>query len=60
LDKTTPMGALMDRFEHLKASICAKVERPLPVIKHQFGYMKVRYPGAGQEHGAVAYAVCAE
>jgi len=45
LDKSTPMGAVMDKLEHLKASIRAKVEHPFRVIKRQFGHMKVRYRG---------------
>ncbi len=39
------MGAVMDKLEHVKASIRAKVEHPFRVIKHQFGYVKVRYRG---------------
>jgi len=45
LDKATPMGAVLDKLEHLKASIRAKVEHPFRVIKRQFGYVKVRYRG---------------
>lgn len=45
LDKVTPMGAVLDKLEHLKASIRAKVEHPFRVIKRQFGYVKVRYRG---------------
>ena len=45
LDKSTPMGAIMDKLEKTKASIRAKVEHPLRVIKRQFGYVKVRYRG---------------
>jgi IS5 family transposase len=45
LDKATPMGAVLDKLEHLKTSIRAKVEHPLRVIKRQFGYVKVRYRG---------------
>ena len=45
LDKATPMGTIMDKLEHVKASIRAKVEHPFRVIKRQFGYMKVRYRG---------------
>lgn len=39
------MGALLDKLEHVKARIRAKVEHPLRVIKSQFGHMKVRYRG---------------
>ncbi len=45
LDKSTPMGAIMDKLEHVKASIRAKVEHPFRVIKRQFGHVKVRYRG---------------
>jgi len=39
------MGAVMDKLEHVKASIRAKVEHPFRVIKRQFGHVKVRYRG---------------
>jgi IS5 family transposase len=45
LDKSTPMGAIMDKLEKTKASIRAKVEHPFRVIKRQFGFVKVRYRG---------------
>ena len=45
LDKSTPIGAIMDKLEKTKASIRAKVEHPFRVIKRQFGYVKVRYRG---------------
>jgi transposase, IS5 family len=45
LDKTQPLGKLMDDFERLKASIRAKVEHPFRVVKRQFGHVKVRYRG---------------
>ena len=45
LDKGHPMGALLDKLEHLKASIRAKVEHPFRVIKRQWGHTKVRYRG---------------
>ena len=45
LDKTRKLDALVDQIESLKASIRAKVEHPLRVIKRQFGHMKVRYRG---------------
>jgi IS5 family transposase len=44
-DKATPKGGIMDKLEQEKASICAKVEHPLRLIKRQFGYVKVRYRG---------------
>ena len=45
LDKDSPMGAVLDQLEHVKARIRAKVEHPFRVIKRQFGHMKVRYRG---------------
>ncbi|MDT4881438.1 IS5 family transposase ISPsp3 [compost metagenome] len=45
LDKATPMGAVLDKLEHLKASIRAKVEHPFRIIKRQFGHVKVRHHG---------------
>ena len=45
LDKSTPMGAILDKLEQTKARIRAKVEHPFRVIKQQFGYTKVKYRG---------------
>ena len=45
LDKESPMGAVLDQLEHVKARIRAKVELPFRVIKRQFGHVKVRYRG---------------
>jgi IS5 family transposase len=45
LDKTRKVDALVDQIESLKASILAKVEHPLRVIKRQFAHVKVRYRG---------------
>ena len=46
LDKdNSPVDALIDQVEKIKASIWAKVEHPFRVIKRQFGYVKVRYRG---------------
>ena len=45
LDKATPMGAIQDKLEQVKARIRAKVEHPFRVIKRQFGYVKVKYRG---------------
>jgi transposase, IS5 family len=45
LDKSTPMGEIMDKLEQTKARIRAKVEHPFRVIKRQFGFVKVRYRG---------------
>lgn len=45
MDKSTPMGAILEQLEKTKARIRAKVEHPFRVIKRQFGYVKVRYRG---------------
>ena len=45
LDKSSPMGVVLDQLEHIKARIRAKVEHPFRVIKRQFGYVKVKYRG---------------
>jgi IS5 family transposase len=45
LDKSNPIDVLSENIEKLKASIRAKVEHPFRVIKRQFGFVKVRYPG---------------
>ena len=45
LDKTKTSHALTDRIEKIKASILAKVEHPIRVIKCQFGHRKTRYRG---------------
>jgi transposase, IS5 family len=45
MDKSTPMGAILEQLEKTKARIRAKVEHPFRVIKRQFGYTKVRYRG---------------
>ena len=46
LDKAnSPIDALMDKIEKCKASIRAKVEHPFRVVKRQFGFARVRYPG---------------
>ena len=41
----SPIDALIDKIEKLKAGIRAKVEHPFRVIKRQFGFAKVRYRG---------------
>ena len=46
LDKAnSPVDALMDKVERLKANIQAKARHPFRVVKRQFGYVKVRYRG---------------
>jgi IS5 family transposase len=41
----TPLGELLEKIEHAKASIRAKVEHPFRVIKRQFGFLKTHYRG---------------
>jgi len=45
LEKDSPMGAVLEKLEKLKASVRAKVEHPFQVIKCQWGYRKTRYVG---------------
>ena len=45
LNKDNEADAMIDQAEKLKAGIRAKVEHPFRVIKHQFGFVKVRYRG---------------
>lgn len=44
LDKSA-VGELMERLEHTKASIRAKVEHPFHVVKNLFRHRKARYKG---------------
>ena len=44
LDKSA-VGELMEKPEHAKASIRAKVEHPFHVVKSLFGHRKTRYKG---------------
>jgi len=39
------LGRMMEKLEHLKASVRAKVEHPLHVIKNLFRHRKTRYRG---------------
>jgi transposase, IS5 family len=43
----------LERIEHFKASIRAKVEHPFRVIKRQFGLMKVRFKGLAKNEAHV-------
>ena len=45
LDKSKPMGEILEKLEKTKACIRAKVEHPFRVIKRQFGFVKVKYRG---------------
>ena len=41
LDKSTPMGAIMEKLKKAKANICAIGEHSFRVVKRQFGHVKV-------------------
>lgn len=41
----TPLGSPLERLEHTKASIRAKVEHPFHVVKNLFHHRKTRYKG---------------
>lgn len=43
--KKSLIGRLRRKIEYAKAQVRAKVEHPFRVIKHQFGYTKVRFRG---------------
>jgi IS5 family transposase len=45
LDKSMPLGEVMDLLEYAKASIRGKLKHPFRVIKRQFGHVKVHYRG---------------
>ncbi len=53
LDPDSPIDALCDKLERIKASIRAKVEHPFRVIKRQFGYTKTRYRGLAKNGAQV-------
>jgi IS5 family transposase len=53
LDPDSPIDALRDKLERIKASIRAKVEHPFRVIKRQFGYTKARYRGLAKNGAQV-------
>ena len=40
-----PLGDLLERIEHAKARIRAKVEHPFHVVKNLFHHRKTRYRG---------------
>ncbi|HEH9408460.1 TPA: hypothetical protein SIA33_001435 [Aeromonas salmonicida] len=44
--------------ERLKASLCAKIERPFRIIKCQFGLVKARYKRAGRKAITTGNAIC--
>jgi transposase, IS5 family len=44
-NKDNETDILIDKAEKLKTGIRSKVEYPFRVIKHKFGFLKVRYHG---------------
>lgn len=48
LDKSA-VGELMEKLEHTKASIRAKVEHPFHVVKNLFRYHKARHKGLAKD-----------
>lgn len=49
LSKTTA-GELMEKLEHAKADICAKVEHPFHVVKNLFMHRETRYRGMAKNN----------
>jgi IS5 family transposase len=45
LPKDSPLGAILEQLEQVKARIRAKGEHAFRVIKRQFGYVRVKYRG---------------
>lgn len=58
LNLNNPVDAIYDKIERLKAGIRAKVEHPFRILKRQFGYMKTRYRGGGEEHRSDHDVIC--
>ena len=53
LDKAnSPVDALTDKVEKLKANIQAKARHPFRVVKRQFGYDQGALPGTEEKHAA--------
>ena len=53
LDKAnSPVDALTDKVEKLKANIQAKARHPFHVVKRQFGYDQGALPGTEEKHAA--------
>ena len=53
LPKKTPLGELLEKLEHAKASLRAKVEHPFRILKRQFGFLKTRYRGLKKNTGQI-------
>lgn len=52
LSKTTA-GELMEKLEHAKADICAKVEHPFHVVKNLFMHRETRYRGMAKNNAQI-------
>ena len=46
----SPLRALLEHIEHLKASVRAKVEHAFGIVKNRFGFRKTRYRGLAKNH----------
>ena len=51
------LGRKMEKLEHLKASVRAKVEHPFHVVKNLFRHRKVRYRGLAK-NTAQLFTLC--
>jgi transposase, IS5 family len=50
LDKSEPLGRMMEDLERIKAQLRATAEHAFRVVKQQFGFTKVRYKGINKNH----------
>ena len=59
--RKAPKGGELDELDEqinrIVAKVRAKVEHPFRILKRQFGHVKTRYRGAGEEPGASVHAV---
>ena len=59
---SSPVAAMIENVQKIKASIRAKVEHPFRVVKHQFGHTKLRYCGlarnTAQLHTPCSWPIC--
>ena len=44
------LRTLLEKIEHLKASVRAKVEHAFGIVKNRFGFRKTRYRGIAKNH----------
>ncbi len=47
------LGRMLEKLEHLKASVRAKVEHPFHVIKNLFRHRKTRYRGLAKKRNCL-------